>query len=82
MLKYTFVHDNFVLDVIIPLVKDTNIDTDNFYNYRGITEELHLALLYKIYFEMCLLEKFDFYNIQACNLVLKVILVVLMLSPV
>ena len=55
MLKHKFVPDDFGLGIIIPLVKDTDDDTGNSENCRGIT----LSHVVSKVFEMCLLEKYD-----------------------
>ena len=55
MLKHKCVPDDFGLDVIIPLDKDTDGDTGKSENYTGITL---IPVVSKV-FEMCLLEKYD-----------------------
>ena len=49
MLKHKCVPDDFGLGVIIPLVKDTDGDTGNSENYRGITFNSVISKVFETY---------------------------------
>jgi len=55
--KHSYVPPEFCIGITIPLLKDSNLDSSNFDNYRAITIS---PVLSKI-FENCLLSRFNCY---------------------